>query len=270
MRNRNIIISLATVFGIIMLILFLTYVRVGSGYSSYRKSAPDEGSGITISNSVCGDADLIYTGDDITNQIGIAYNGNELVRDEDYTVTFYGETVLTGAGAALIEGTGDYTGTIFIPYTISYHDEVCDNEKNSELLEYIYNWYDVFFVRLPTREEITYWVNGIYNGNVTADDIARRLAGSDEFLADEDNMEEGVTLIYMAFLQRPPDPEGLDTWTREIEVGNMDLNMVAANIVSSDELEEILEGFRNGDTDDTDSSTDTDDSAESDESGHLT
>lgn len=66
--------------------------------------------------------DFPYTGKPITPAITVTVEGKTLVQDTDYTVT-YQNNVEPGTAEAVVQGMGDYTGTVEMPFTIQQPQE---------------------------------------------------------------------------------------------------------------------------------------------------
>lgn len=62
-------------------------------------------------------SEFAYTGQPITPQITVTVEGKPLTQDTDYTVT-YENNVEPGAALALVQGIGEYTGTVDMPFSI--------------------------------------------------------------------------------------------------------------------------------------------------------
>ena len=54
---------------------------------------------------------LVYTGKALTPEVKVTYNGAELARDKDYTVS-YADNTNAGTATVIVNGTGNYTGTV--------------------------------------------------------------------------------------------------------------------------------------------------------------
>ena len=61
--------------------------------------------------------EFIYTGKEIRPEIAVTVEGKTLTAGKDYTLT-YRDNVEIGTGKAIVTGTGDYTGTVEVKFTI--------------------------------------------------------------------------------------------------------------------------------------------------------
>lgn len=66
----------------------------------------------------CGSS-FVYTGSPIEPDITISYNGKTLVKDTDYTLTFYGNTDITSSARIYISFTGHYSGGFYRYFSIT-------------------------------------------------------------------------------------------------------------------------------------------------------
>ena len=64
-----------------------------------------------------------------------------------------------------------------------------------------------------------YWVNGIVNGTIDPHDVVITMLNSQEFVGRNLNNEQYVTALYRAFLNRDPEPSGLNNWVNALNNG---------------------------------------------------
>jgi hypothetical protein len=61
------------------------------------------------------------------------------------------------------------------------------------------------------------WVTGLLEGDLTGRHVAYGLVLSTEFLSNALNDEEYLQILYEAFFNRQPDPNGMQGWLDALE-----------------------------------------------------
>lgn len=69
--------------------------------------------------------------------VTVKYNGTALTKDVDYKV-YYIKNVLAGTGYAMVRGTGNYSNTQMVPFTIATAD-IADGGTIGDIADYTYN-----------------------------------------------------------------------------------------------------------------------------------
>ncbi|MCD8300882.1 MAG: BspA family leucine-rich repeat surface protein, partial [Clostridiales bacterium] len=103
---------------------------ISAEYDNANYDVTFTGANLTIAEKSLEDSDVTitldsdayyYTSKDITPAVTVTINGTELVSETDYSVS-YDSNVNVGTGEVTITGSGNYTGTVTLDFTISYID----------------------------------------------------------------------------------------------------------------------------------------------------
>lgn len=173
----------------------------------------------TLSNEsiINSSKEFFYTGEYIEPKFDVLCGGNELEEYKDYVVS-YKYNILPGTGYAVVSGIGDYTGDVFITYSIIIGDEVCDDFENGDLVRCVYDWYSYSLVgRKATREEIIYWVHAIKENRFNPSELLDNLFADPQFIANSALNSEIVNRAYRAFLGRKIDSSSQKFWCEQLD-----------------------------------------------------
>jgi hypothetical protein len=101
--------------------------------------------------------------------------------------------------------------------------------------------YFAYFRRIPDYDGLMYWVNRKTQGT-TLDEISDAFATSPEFQQTYGSLSnaEFVTLVYQNVLGRDPEPDGLASWTNELDSGNRNRGQVMAGFSESAEYKSLM------------------------------
>lgn len=136
-----------------------------------------------------------------------------------------------------VEKDGERTVLILAPYTVSALD-VPDPYAGTK--RFIARCYRYALGREGAREEIEYWLDFVENGEMTIEEIARGILGSDEFRNRGLGNTEKVSALYHIYFDREADEGGLAYWTGMLDQGEM-LETIEAGLTGSDEFKRILD-----------------------------
>ena len=94
-------------------------VRIDFTIEAIPEEKPEEPAAVEIKHEhvTINGKEFIYTGKEIRPEIAVTIDGKTLTAGKDYTLT-YQDNVEVGTGKAIVTGTGDYTGTVEIKFTI--------------------------------------------------------------------------------------------------------------------------------------------------------
>lgn len=97
--------------------------------------------------------------------------------------------------------------------------------------------YRAFFLRIPDRTGLAFWIAARRRGGWTLDRMAGSFASSTEFTNRYGSLSnrDYVLLIYANVLERNPDRGGVDYWTRQLDLRRRTRGSVMAGFSESDE-----------------------------------
>ncbi len=99
----------------------------------------------------------------------------------------------------------------------------------SIVVDFVTRFYNHCLWRDPDPTGLDGWVNGLINGWVTGEDLAEGFILSPEFILHDTSNETFLLILYRAFFDREPDPEGFSGWLQAMQNGKS--------------RESVLEGF---------------------------
>ena len=138
------------------------------------------------------------------------------------------EPSVTDAESELVSGdpiTKDTT------YTYTYEklpEPEPEPEPDKEIKDFVIRLYRVLLGREPDAEGLKGWMEALKSGKVSAAEIVRGFARSEEFILKYQTNAAIVRALYLAMLDREPDPEGLDAWT---------------NVLATNPVEAVIKGL---------------------------
>ena len=133
-----------------------------------------------------------------------------------------------------------YAGKTFETYLAYYYPEITPAPGAVEA--FVKRFYQVFFNREPARQGLNGWVSDLSNGTISGMDIAYGFAHSSEFVEKNVNNQEYLEIIHNAFLDRDPDPAGLDGWLHAL-IDGTDRTQVLNGFIFSQEFAELCEEY---------------------------
>ncbi|MDZ7836945.1 MAG: DUF4214 domain-containing protein [Actinomycetota bacterium] len=124
---------------------------------------------------------------------------------------------------------------------------------------FVTRFYNQCLDRAPDPDGLANWIGHLQSGYLAGADVAERFIFSEEFQAKNTSNEQFLQVMYKAFFNRPPDPEGYAGWLGQLQRGQS-RRFVLAGFVNSVEFEALCAqyGIRpgsigGGDRDDRDS-----------------
>lgn len=92
-------------------------------------------------------------------------------------------------------------------------------DLNVGTTRFVNRLYATTLLRNPDVEGLNHWVGKLINKSATPYSIAEYFVGSEEFRLRNYSDEEYVRILYRAFLDRDPEPEGLAYWMNRLSSG---------------------------------------------------
>ncbi|MGM0365885.1 MAG: DUF4214 domain-containing protein [Actinomycetota bacterium] len=113
---------------------------------------------------------------------------------------------------------------------------------SSNVEAFVTRFYQQCLDRGPDPEGLQNWVGHLVSGNLTGADVAQRFIFSEEFLAKGTSNQQFLNVMYRAFFNRPPDPDGYAGWMSQLESGKS-RSFVLAGFVNSVEFESLCAAY---------------------------
>ena len=107
---------------------------------------------------------------------------------------------------------------------------------------FVTRFYNLALERMPDTEGLEYWVGQLQTGTQTGEDIAYGFIFSDEFLAQAHPDSTYVSILYNAFFDRVPDPDGYIYWMAMLSSG-YSREYVLDSFIHSTEFEGICSSY---------------------------
>ncbi len=115
-------------------------------------------------------------------------------------------------------------------------------DSGSNVEAFVTRFYQQCLGRGPDPEGLQNWVGHLNSGHLAGADVAQRFIFSEEFEAKGTSNQEFLHVMYRAFFNRPPDPEGYAGWLGQLESGRS-RNFVLAGFVNSVEFERLCAAY---------------------------
>ncbi|MCQ2516097.1 MAG: hypothetical protein MJ094_04460 [Saccharofermentans sp.] len=156
-----------------------------------------------------------YTGEAVTGDLSLNYDGVELSEGRDYSVE-YVNNYYPGQANVYVRGIGNYSGEIVINYTITIEDTFAEYSNGDKVQDYIFRAFRLGFNRLPTPEEFYEFKEFICITMQTPDALLWLLLDNGAFADSDTELVEG---IYRLMLQRNGTRGEYDLWVNALESG---------------------------------------------------
>ena len=115
-------------------------------------------------------------------------------------------------------------------------------EPSKNTVEFVKRLYTICLGRDSDSEGLNYWSLGLTNQEFTGTQAVREFIYSREFQDSNYGNEEYITKLYMTFMDREPDDEGLSYWNNLLENGTT-RNDVFDSFAKSDEFADICNSY---------------------------
>ncbi len=114
---------------------------------------------------------------------------------------------------------------------------------NEEMIKaFVFRFYETCLNRPPDADGLSGWTKDLLNEKITGADLAYSFVFSEEFTQKPITDEEYVSILYRAFFNRDPDPQGLQGWVEELNSGKTRI-YVLAGFVNSNEFKELCNTY---------------------------
>ncbi len=122
----------------------------------------------------------VYTGEPIFVMPVVEFDGEELIYDQDYTLS-YENNLYQGEATCLINGIGDFTGVKEVPFQIFFSDAICDSPSNQGAVMFVENCFMLLLGRPATYADVTTNVPVLVSRDITAEEFTHMIVNTDEF-----------------------------------------------------------------------------------------
>ncbi len=112
--------------------------------------------------------------------------------------------------------------TIFLCITfilMIFSPPIINAGDNSQVEAFVTRFYQLCLERQPDQSGLNKWVTDLLSGNKTGADVAKGFVLSKEFIDKKYNNESFLSILYRAFFDRDPDPQGFNTWLTKLNSG---------------------------------------------------
>jgi len=216
-------------------------MRLGDENLDYFESvnSVEQSSLIDISScDVSFDVDGTYSGEAVTGNLALTYNGAQLIEGFDYTVE-YVDNYYPGEATVYVRGIGTFDGEIVLNFEITIDNTMYQYTNSDKVQEYIFRAYRLGFNRLPTPEEFYSFKEYICLTMQTPDTLLWNLLGQGAFANSNAELVEG---IYRLMLQRDGTRGEYDLWVNALDAGTP-RDAVINEIVNSPDYQNIWSNF---------------------------
>ena len=114
--------------------------------------------------------------------------------------------------------------------------------SEEQVQAFVTRFYEQCLERQPDQGGLNEWVGRLLNGSKTGADVAEGFVFSEEFKAKNHSDEVFVTILYKAFFNREPDPNGYSTWLERL-AGGMSRKTVLDGFLKSKEFAQLCDNY---------------------------
>ncbi|MDZ7836944.1 MAG: DUF4214 domain-containing protein [Actinomycetota bacterium] len=114
--------------------------------------------------------------------------------------------------------------------------------QDSGVEEFVTRFYNLCLDRQPDQAGLHNWVSHLESRRLSGADVAQRFIFSEEFQAKNTSNEQFLLVMYAAFFNRPPDPEGYAGWLGQLQRGRS-RSFVLDGFVGSVEFARLCEKY---------------------------
>ncbi|MGM0365789.1 MAG: DUF4214 domain-containing protein [Actinomycetota bacterium] len=114
--------------------------------------------------------------------------------------------------------------------------------QNSGVEAFVTRFYVLCLGRQPDSAGLDNWVSHLESGRLAGADVAQRFVFSEEFLDRDTSNYQFLNIMYGAFFNRPPDPEGYSGWLSQLQNGK-GRAFVLAGFINSAEFAQLCKAY---------------------------
>ncbi|HEY5501078.1 MAG TPA: DUF4214 domain-containing protein, partial [Candidatus Humimicrobiaceae bacterium] len=111
-------------------------------------------------------------------------------------------------------------------------------DSASDVNAFVTRFYQQCLNRQPDAEGLSGWVNALLNHSITGATAASGFINSPEFISRNLSNDAYLLVMYKAFFDRSPDPQGYSDWMGQLNSGSS-RQFVLAGFVNSTEFKNL-------------------------------
>lgn len=115
-------------------------------------------------------------------------------------------------------------------------------EPSAEIIAFVERMYNIVLGREAEADGLEYWAYDLANYQVDGAGLARGFVLSPEFMNKDISDEEFVEILYLTFMDREGEADGISYWTKQLEDGITRV-MVLVGFVNSPEFSDICDRY---------------------------
>ncbi|MHB1275596.1 MAG: DUF4214 domain-containing protein [Candidatus Humimicrobiaceae bacterium] len=115
-------------------------------------------------------------------------------------------------------------------------------DSNSDVNAFVTRFYQQCLGRQPDAGGLSGWVNALLNHSITGATVANGFINSPEFVSKNLSNDAYLLVMYKAFFDRGPDPQGYSDWMGQLNSGSS-RQFVLAGFVNSTEFSNLCTKF---------------------------
>jgi peptidoglycan/xylan/chitin deacetylase (PgdA/CDA1 family) len=107
-------------------------------------------------------------------------------------------------------------------------------DSTSDVNAFVTRFYQQCLDRQPDPEGLSGWVNALLNRSITGATVASGFINSPEFINKNLSNDAFLLVMYKAFFDRPPDPQGYSDWMGQLTSGSSRQSVLAGFVNSTE------------------------------------
>lgn len=115
-------------------------------------------------------------------------------------------------------------------------------DSTSDVNAFVTRFYQQCLDRQPDADGLAGWVNALLNHSISGATVANGFINSTEFVNKNLSNDAYLQVMYRAFFDREPDPQGYSNWMGQLNAGNS-RQYVLAGFVNSTEFRNLCAKF---------------------------
>jgi LCP family protein required for cell wall assembly len=135
-----------------------------------------------------------------------------------------------------------FLGVLVAVLVITLFPTTITGGPEEQVQAFVTRFYEQCLERQPDPGGLSEWVGRLLNGSKTGADVAEGFVFSEEFKAKNHSDEVFVTILYKAFFNREPDPNGYSAWLERL-AGGMSRKTVLDGFLKSKEFAQLCDDY---------------------------
>ena len=113
---------------------------------------------------------------------------------------------------------------------------------NQQTKDFVERLYSIALGRNSDLDGLNYWARAIAEEEKTPSEVAEQFLTSNEFVNRNLNNADFISVLYMTFLGREPEPAGFNDWLNKLNTGTARVDVIR-QFVDSNEFKNIVKSF---------------------------